>query len=562
MLAMRVDTPATDDVGNGLSNVRREPPIQIAPDFKTVPECKAVITTLDYGQFMLAAWLIEQMMWNSRVRGVNETRVNGLVGTPIRWLPGRDNAKARRAARDIVEDFPLIAAPATRRQITKWGINLGVAFAQKHWYRSATSGREIPRIETYHPQWAIFDWSLRAYRVWTLDGWVIVPSPALQVPGEEWRPMYAPGALEADDPRRWVVHEPFGQHSWREGLVHAAWRPWLGHEYANRDMSRSSEKLGLGIVKLKYPKSIDKTALNLLIQKIRTIGSEGVLPVEQYLEESGQASYDVEPFEFSGTGFEMIQGTKESNATDIAVLYLGHNTTAETKGASVGASAQVGNLIRGDIRVGDCENEASTLYGQVLRDWAEVNYGDPGNAPVPDYVTDPPSENQAAALTLFNVSNAVDKLRLAAPGVDYNELLNRFQIPMNAGGAQVATVPGPPAGPVKVCQSANGGDQVQPSAPADQASGEPAAAPSDASESGAESNDAAATLALTPSDLASIVKVDEGRRSIGLTPIGGDTGGKWIRKHGAELAAELPPEPAPAPAGPPMGAPPTDDEGP
>jgi hypothetical protein len=252
----------------------------------------------------------------------------------------------------------------------------------------------------------------------------------------------------------------------------------------------------------------------------------------------------------------MIQGTKESNATDIAVLYLGHNTTAETKGASVGASAQVGNLIRGDIRVGDCENEASTLYGQVLRDWAEVNYGDPGNAPVPDYVTDPPSENQAAALTLFNVSNAVDKLRLAAPGVDYNELLNRFQIPMNAGGAQVATVPG------AVAQARGGAAPASaPPAGGTQPS-EPAAAPSDASESGAESSDAAATLALTPSDLASIVKVDEGRRSIGLTPIGGDTGGKWIRKHGAELAAELPPEPAPAPAGPPMGAPPTDDEGP
>jgi hypothetical protein len=477
MLAMRVDTPAVDELGNGLSNVRREPPIQIAPDFKTVPDCKAVITTLDYGQFMLASWLIEQMMWNSRVRGVNETRLNGLIGTPIRWRPGRDNARARRAARDIVEDFPLIAAPATRKQIAKWGLNLGVAFAQKHWYRSTSSGREIPRLETYHPQWALFDWALRAYRIWTLDGWVIVPSPALQVPGEPWQPTYAESSSDADSPRRWVVHEPFGQHSWRDGLVHAAWRPWLGHEYANRDMSRSSEKLGLGIVKLKYPKSIDKTALNLLIQKIRTIGSEGVLPVEQYLEESGQASYDVEPFEFSGTGFEMIQGTKESNATDIAVLYLGHNTTAETKGASVGASAQVGNLIRGDIRVGDCENEGATLVGQVLGDWAEVNYGDRGNAPIPDYVTDPPSENQAAALTLFNVSNAIDKLRAAAPGIDFDELLNRFQVPMIAGGAKVAA----PAPAQQQGRQAFGGGAPA-SAPPDSETppDAPPAAPSDA----------------------------------------------------------------------------------
>jgi hypothetical protein len=472
---------------------------------------------------MWGSWLVEQMQWNSRVRGLNNTRWDGLIGTEIRWEPGNDSDVARRAARDIVKDWPLIAPSPTRKQVSKWGLNLGVGFAQKHWYRSKSSGRDIPRLETYHPQWAVFDWSLRAYRVWTLSGWCIVPSPSLQVPGEEWQPSYAADTQLADGLRRWVVHEPFGQHSWREGLVHAAWRPWLGHEWANRDMARGSEKMGLGIIKLKYPKSIDKTALNLLISKMRSLGTEGVIPVEQYPEGSEQASYDAEAFEWSGAGFDMIRGTKESNATDLAVLYLGHNTTAETKGASVGASAQVGNLIRGDIRVGDCYSEFATMVGQVLPDWAEVNYGDPRHAPIPIYVTDPPSENQAAATTLFNVANAIEKLRVSSPNVDFDELLNRFRVPM----LPVKTVVAPAAAP-----AATG-----PAPPADLAKQDPAAAPSDA----------AATLALTPSDLASIVKVDEGRKSIGLTPIGADIGGKWIREHAAKLGATLPVDPADAP---------------
>jgi len=440
---------APDDDEGGLPRIRREPPIQIAPSFKTVQDCADTITLLDFGQFMLPAWLIEQMLWNSRLRGVTNTRLDGLVGTEIRWEYGRNNALGRRAARDIVEDWPLMMSAPTRKQLSKWGLFLGVGLGQKHWYESPTSGRMIPRVETYHPQWCLWDWYLRAYRVWTLDGWALVPSPSLQVPGQPWQPLIGSASTPLGQPdtlRRWVVHEPFGQHSWREALVHAAWRPWLGHEWANRDLSRASEKHGLGILKLKYPKATDSNALNKLISYLRRLGSEGIVPVEQYRDDTGMASYDVEPLEWNGAGADIIRSTKESNASDMAVLMLGHNTTAETKGASVGASAQVGNLIRGDIRIGDCCSDWVTVYN-LARDWCEVNYGDPGAAPIPVYVTDPPSENQAAAMTLFNVAQAVDKLRVAAPGVDFTELLNRFRVPMGPTGAKVVLAPAPGAAP-------------------------------------------------------------------------------------------------------------------
>lgn len=429
--------PVEPEADASFPALRREAPIQIAPDFKTVDECKSAITALDIGQFQLAAWMIEQMLWNSRVRAVLGTRMDGLIGTEIRWEPGRQNALGRRAARDIVEDWPMMAAPATRKQLSRWGLLLGVGLGQKHWYVSPSSGRAIPRVETYHPQWVMWDWSLRAYRVWTLDGWVTVPSPSLTVPGEQWKPpLGATG--QADSLRGWVVHEPFGQHSWREAMVHAGWRPWMGHEWSNRDQSRASEKLGLGALKLKYPKTTDKGALTLLMSSLRRLGSEGIIPVEQYgPAEQGRPSYDVEPFEWTGTGYDIIRGTKESNASDLAVLFLGHNTTAETKGASVGASAQIGNLIRGDIRVGDTYNEWATFYGQVVSDWAEVNYGDPGLAPVPIYVTNPPSENQAAATTLFNVATASQILASRFTGIDVTELLNKFRIPMLPGGVKV-----------------------------------------------------------------------------------------------------------------------------
>jgi hypothetical protein len=443
--------PTTEpDPRGALPGLRREPPIQIAPTFSTVSDCQSAITFLDYGQFQLASWLIEQQRWNSRFRGVQNTWADGLIGTPIRWEPGRDNALGRRAAQAIKEDWPLMASATTRKQISRWGLDLGVAFAQKHWYESPSSGRMIPRLEHYHPQWAIWDWSQRAYKIWTLDGWAIVPSPSLMVPGQPWEPLYPiTSSGQPDTLRRWVVHEPYGQHSWRDGLVHASWNPWLRLEWANRDMARCSEKIGLGIIKVKYPRMTDLTALNLLISKLRQLGQEGVIPVEQYKPTDGttaEQNYDAEPFEWSGTGFNSISGTREGASSDLAVLYLGHNTQAETKGASVGASAQVGNLIRGDIRVGATWAEWTTMQPQVVEDWAEVNFGDRGLAPVAVYETDPPAENQAAATTLLNVSQAVALLKQHFTGINWTEVLNRFRVPTQDGGVSTIAAVAPAAG--------------------------------------------------------------------------------------------------------------------
>jgi hypothetical protein len=440
---------AEADPRGRLPELRREPPIQIAPTFKTVSDCQSAITFLDYGQFQLASWMIEQQRWNSRFRGVEDTWSEALIGTQIRWEPGRPNDLGRRAARDIVEDWPLIATATTRKQLNNWGLDLGVGFAQKHWYESPSSGRMIPRLEVYHPQWALWDWSLRAYRIWTLDGWAIVPSPALMVPGQDWQPLYPSVVGQPDTLKRWVVHEPYGQHSWRHGLVHSSWDPWLRLVWANRDMARCSEKVGLGIIKIKYPRMTDATALNLLIAKCRQLGQEGVIPVEQFKNPDGitEQNYDAEPFEWTITGFNAISGTRDAAQADLAVLYLGHNTQAETKGASVGASAQVGNLIRGDRRVGATWAEWTTMMQQVIADWAEVNYGDRGLTPLMVYETDPPAENQAAATTAYNIAQAVALLKQHFNGIDWTELLNRFRIPIENGGT-VTTIqnPAPPPG--------------------------------------------------------------------------------------------------------------------
>lgn len=429
-----------------LPDALREPPSWVPGKFSTVQACETAANMALWGQFQFPAWLIEQTLKSPRARGPFQTRLNGLTGTEIQWLPGRNNELGRRAVEAVKVDWPKMASAATRYQLSQWGLTLGVGFAQKHWYVDPSTGRQIPRLQVWHPQWTLWDWALNnrfgAYRIWTLDSWEIVPSPSLQVPGEPFDP--GPTGQQYD-PRRWVVHEPFGTQSWRQGLIHALWASALGWQFADQDMSALCEKQGVGGFKVNYPKTTEgkgangeisaNSSLGMLMSALRSLGRRPVIPVETYPTGHNLASYDVDTFEWSGVGFDIVKGTKESKALDLAVLILGHNTTSSSTTAGASAGANVGNDIRADLRIGDCWNECNTIRQQVLGDWAEANGFGRENAPIPVYITDAPMANLPAAQTMLTLAQAVQIWRTQAPGVDITQLLELFQVPMGADGA-------------------------------------------------------------------------------------------------------------------------------
>jgi hypothetical protein len=396
--------------------------------FKTTDAVEEVLRDFDGGYLYRPSILVEDMLRNPRVRGTIETRLNGLIGTAIRWEPGRQNAAGRRAAKAMEEDWPLIASATTRKQSHKWGLLAGVSFAQKHWYRSASTGRAIPRLEHFHSSSVAFDWSRRVYRiaVETMDGRrldvVEVASPSITVDDE-------PG------PGLWVVHEPFGKFSWREAFVLSAWQPWMSHALASRDSNRASERQGMGIVKVTIPHGVDKTAAKDFVSGVRKLNSEGLIPCTEF--DDGR-KFDAELMQYDGgAGYDIIDRTRSAAAIDLAILILGHNLTTEAKGGSY-AAANVGDLIRGDIKEADAKAEWTTLSRQVIAPWAEVNFGDPELAPRAVYETDPPAINQAAAQTLQFLSQAVESLTRSAPQADVDALLERFRVPLKvAGKAQV-----------------------------------------------------------------------------------------------------------------------------
>lgn len=427
-----------------------EPPIPTTTEFTSVDQVRGVITQLDQGNFRMPALLLERMMWNPRLRAVVETRLAGLISTEIRFEPARNNKDCRRAAKELTEDWKYIAASPMRKQMWQTALFLGFGLAQRV-ADTAPSGRTVFKLRPYWAGFASWYWSRKAYRIITMDvGVTESGSPSVDRKAvDRYTPSPTADRVPPADEQPWVIAEPFGVNSYRNGLIHAAWRPWLGHEWATRDQARSSEKNGIGIIKAKYPRGSGeehKAALNLWLKGLRTMGSEGNIPCEDRTEE-GKGKFDAEPFEFNGSGGQAISDTMNANAVALAILLLGHNLTTEIKGGGSYAAAGVADYIRDDKKFEDGEGEYSYAGPQLVVPWSVANYGDPTLAPIARYVTDSPAVNLQRAQMVYQLAMATAQLRANVPKVDLEQLAEEFRLPMLAEGVTVpvpAALPGTP----------------------------------------------------------------------------------------------------------------------
>lgn len=429
-----------------------EPPIPLSTEISDVYSVRGIIRQLDIGIFRQPALLLERMLWNPRLRAVVETRLAGVIASDIRFKPARNNKDCRRAAKELAQDWPLMMSAPMRKQMAKSGLFLGLGVGQRVLDKSPITGRAVFKLRPYWTGFAQWYWAARCYRIQTFDvGVTDAQTPSLD-PALIKQSAYSSflGATKKPSETPWVISEPFGMNSYREGLMHAAWRPWLGHEWSMRDQARASEKYGIGVLKAKYPRGSGdehKAAIERYTRGLRSLGSEGVIPLEQRSE--GEANFDVETLEYTGTGFQCIADTMNSNAVALAILLLGHNLTTEIKGGGSYAAAGVGEYIRDDKKRDDSDIEKTWAEPQIIAPWAEANYGDPSVAPVLEYVTDSPTVNLHRAQMINSLAMATQYLRANVPRVDCEALAEQFDLPMLDESVTVQVPAAPTAAPAQ-----------------------------------------------------------------------------------------------------------------
>lgn len=383
------------------SVINREIPQTTTQGHWSWPEVRAALDDVKIGIFDRPSQLTEALMWDPRVQAALGSRTGGLLGRPAKFEPATNSrVKGSRAAKECFDAWqdawPTIANEAAFTNLHAWGVMLH-APAQLLW--DTAKPVWVPHVVPFHPRYTFYQFVFRSLIAITLDGLTPI------TPGDG----------------HWVLHAPFGDHrGWMRGAMPAISQPWVQRNFAYRDVARFCERHGYPIAKLMVPAAADAKQIVPLRNAIANLGQESVLELPQGVD--GQTSYDMEYLEATDSTWEVFPESIRLCDADITLALLGQNLTTEVKEGSFAAAR-----IHGDVRQAfiEFDNRAmtQTIYSQIARPFASINFGDPDLAPWTSRDVQPYEDNQMAASTFAQFAQACSALRLAGIAITDPEAL-------------------------------------------------------------------------------------------------------------------------------------------
>jgi phage gp29-like protein len=385
-----VDRPRTIDRARVIN---REIPNVVVETGWSPGAVRCAIQDLVVGLFDRPAQLHDAISSDSRVQSANRSRAAGLLGKPFRFgLPRSRKARrdplAKKCLRLWKAHWPKMEAEPAILNLLQQSNSLGFAYAQVLW---DTSGRTwYPYLSSWNARYSYYHWLLRCHVAITMDGQTPV------TPGDA----------------HWVLHAPYGQYrGWMQGTLRPVAQWWLARNYALRDWARYSERHGFPIIIADTPFGADPQSIANYQQQLTQLGQESVLQVPGSVDLTKYGKYDLrylEPKDRNWQGFKelIIQCNSE-----ITLAMLGQNLTSEIKEGSMAAARVHANVLQTWLAA-DARALSQTLYRDVLRPFAALNFGDADLAPVPIWDVSPPEDLETKARTLQFFGQGINQLRL------------------------------------------------------------------------------------------------------------------------------------------------------
>jgi phage gp29-like protein len=362
-----------------------------------VPQARRALNDLVVGSFGGPAQLADNVMFaDSRVQSALASRLS-IFGRPVdfRLPPGYRDSSAARECRDaFIDAWPTMAAEPALAELQRWAIMLGFGVAQLLW---DTGGEyAIPHPLVWHPRFTYYHWMFRCYVAISLDGQEPI------IPGNASWMLHTLNGADRD-----------GYRSWMRGAVSAITPWWLARAYALRDWARYSERHGLPMLKAKTPAVGDPDAQANFRAQLARLGQETVLHLPQ--NPPPALSYDVELMEAKDTaheGFRMLIEQSNSEIT-LAILAQTLTTSMPAEGGSSYAAARVHADVRQGLLESDARALSGTIYWQLARPFAAMNFGNPDLAPRVVWDVTPYEDAKTKALTFMQLAQALNYMRVS-----------------------------------------------------------------------------------------------------------------------------------------------------
>lgn len=398
----RTDDPAFQPPGDPLKDlpslrtrakvIHREIPNLSVQAGWSIADVRQALDNLTVGLFDQPSQLHDAIASDSRVQSAMRSRSSGLIGQPVKFsIPARfkDDPAAKKCLRAWESHWPQMAAEPALVDILETANSIGNGAGQILWDTS----REIwkPYIQSFNSRYTYYHWTDRVHVAVTMDGQVPI------TPGDG----------------HWLLHSPYGSYrGWMRGALRAVAQWWLARNYALRDWARYSERHGFPMLLADTPFGADPNDINQYTAQLTNIGQESVLHLPGGPDVTKYGKYDLrylEPQDASWLGFkELINQCND----EITLALLGQNLTTQVKEGSF-AAARVHADVKQAIIAADARTLARTIYSQIARPFAALNFGNPDFAPLVKWDVRPQEDLKAKASTFQSFAFALQNMRLA-----------------------------------------------------------------------------------------------------------------------------------------------------
>jgi phage gp29-like protein len=306
---------------------------------------------------------------------------------------------------------------------------MGFSHAQLKWDTSQPGLDYAPSMIPWHPVYTWYDWMLRCFQAIGQDGQIAI------VPGNG----------------KWVEFAPFGSYrGWIRGAIRPCVEPWLLRHFGFRDMARFGEVHGNPTRKGYVPMVGDPKERENFEQKLACLGADTALIVPRGVDPQDGLGYDYELVEAKSTAWEVHPAQIDRCDMAIVLALLMVNLTTQVEGGSYGA-AKVQMDVRSEGSQLDNQTWKRTIYNQVARPFAYLNFGDANLAPWSWWDVKSTSEYANNAKQFQAIGTAIEVLRRGGIQFDDpNELRDwlsenfglpnlpsfKFEAPVAGGGAK------------------------------------------------------------------------------------------------------------------------------
>jgi hypothetical protein len=366
----------------------------------SVDQIRGALWAHNYGVFYESGLLTDAILGDPRVQATLGSLNSALFGREVVFTPANDSNAARECCDAWRRAWPRLAGTSTFTTIGAYSKLMGWSPSQIVW--DTTKPVWNPELRPWHPSYTYYHWDARKYVAISRDG------PVAILPGNA----------------KWCVHFPFGEYrGWIRGAVRAVSEPWLLRHQSFRDHGRFNEVHGLPIKKAIVPAACAQDQRDAYASALANLGRETTIMVSRGVD--GNNGYDLELVEPTDDAWQSFTGLVDRCDMDIVLALMFQNLTTEVTGGAFAATKSHMD-VRDQSVAYDNLAWAWTIYQQIARPFAWLNFGDADLAPMTAWDVTPRAELTANAEQFNKFGTAIEVLRRGGIEFDDPEEVRKF----------------------------------------------------------------------------------------------------------------------------------------